>query len=81
MASIIDHKAVFECVVCGTIFSRPANSSDYIGRIAMPNGWGYSRICSDFYEFCSNSNCQEILNACTVGYQIDNAPTDTKEVA
>lgn len=81
MASIIDHNVVFECVLCGTIFSRPANSSNYIGRITMPNGWGYSRICSNFNEFYSNFKCQKVLNASTVGYQIDNAPTDSKEVA
>jgi hypothetical protein len=77
LASIINHHVVFECVCCGTIFSRPVNSSDYIGRIDMPNGWGYSRIGSDFNEFCSNLKCQEVLNACTVGYQIDNITDKT----
>jgi hypothetical protein len=53
---------------CGKTFQRQADTSDYYGKIVMPNGWGYWRILSDFKEFCDSPECQDVLDKCTIGY-------------
>lgn len=71
MAQIIKHRVIFNCVCCHKEINRQANSHDYLGRIIMPKGWGYLRILNDFKEFCNDKKCQDVLNKCTVGFQVD----------